>query len=103
MATSREERGAQARAIGRIVARAWTDDAFKQQLIANPTEVLKAQGVAIPEGVDVRVVENTESTIYLILPARPGGEISDEQLTEVAGGAAELPATISMLTWLSGV
>ncbi len=86
MATSREERGAQAKAIGRIIARAWTDDAFKQELMANPTEVLKAQGIAIPEGTDVRVVENTESTIYLILPARPSGELSDEQLTQVAGG-----------------
>ena len=102
MATAGEERGAQAKAIGRVIARAWTDDAFKQQLMAHPTDVLRAQGIAIPEGTDVRVVENTESTIYLVLPARPGGELSEEQLTQVAGGAAELPATLFVLAWLSG-
>ncbi len=87
MAMSREQREEQAKAYGRVVAKAWTDEGFKQRLLANPTEVLRAEGVPIPEGNEVRVVENTDRLTYFPLPARQG-DLSDEQLDAVAGGQA---------------
>ncbi len=85
MTMSREQREEQAKAYGRVVAKAWTDEGFKQRLLSNPTEVLRAEGVPVPEGNEVRVVENTARLTYLPLPARPG-DLSDEQLDAVAGG-----------------
>jgi hypothetical protein len=43
-------------------------------------------GVAVLEGVTVKVVENTESHFHLVLPPKPTGELSDEALDKVAGG-----------------
>ena len=85
MAMSREQQDEQAKAYGRVVARAWSDDVFKQRLLADPAAVLKAEGVDIPEGVEVRLVENTNRLAHVTLPAKPSG-LSDEQLDKVAGG-----------------
>ena len=44
----------------------------------------------MPEGVQVRAVEETVETIYLVLPsgspAEKSSELSDQDLQEVAGG-----------------
>ena len=54
----------------------------------------------MPEGVEVRVVEETAETIYLVLPgASPvgeAGELSDEELQSAAGGrGTEFPVTFN--------
>ena len=85
MAMSREQRDEQAKAYGRIVAKAWADEAFKQRLAADPAAVLKAEGMAVPAGAEVRLVENTDKVVHLTLPAKPD-QLSDEQLDQVAGG-----------------
>jgi hypothetical protein len=72
--------------MGQVIAKAWADDAFKQRLLNDPAAVLKEEGVEIPEGVEVRVVENTDKIFYLLLPPRPlGAELSEAQLAVVAG------------------
>jgi metallophosphoesterase superfamily enzyme len=49
-------------------------------------------GSRLPEGVEVRAVEESADTIYLVLPsASPlgqGVELSDQELEAVAGGAS---------------
>ena len=48
-------------------------------------------GVRLPEEVQVRAVEETADTIYLVLPSASrvgeGDELSDRELGAVAGGA----------------
>src|SRR5436305_1928193 len=75
----------EAKAYGRIVAKAWSDDAFKQRLLADPAAALQAEGLPVAAGVELRVVENTDKVAYLTLPAKPA-ELSDEMLDKVAGG-----------------
>jgi hypothetical protein len=58
-----------------LVAQAWADEELKRRLIDNPRKVLKEHGIEAPEGVEVRVVENTEEVHYLTLPAKPAGEV----------------------------
>ena len=43
----------------RVVARAWTDPAFKQRLLANGTSAIAELGYSGEQGADIRVVENT--------------------------------------------
>ena len=71
----------------KVVARAWSDPAFKAQLLADPNAVLVAAGASVPPGVKIRVVENTDTLVHLVLPPRPAdGELSDAALERVAGG-----------------
>ena len=73
-------------AFGKIVAKAWRDPAFKVELIANPAAALKAEGIDVPAGMTVTVVENTDKLFHLVLPPVPSDELSDEALDAVAGG-----------------
>jgi hypothetical protein len=70
-----------------LVARAWSDPALKAKLLADPAGVLKANGLTVPKGVTVRVVENTDKALNLVLPVKPAPEeLSEEELHKAAGG-----------------
>ena len=73
------------KAWGKIIAKAWSDPAFKKNLIKDPSGTLKAQGMEIPSGKRVVVTENTKDTLCLILPEKPAGKLSEASL-EVAAG-----------------
>src|SRR5581483_9912598 len=88
MVMSAEQQDEQIKAYARVVARAWSDAGFKQQLLANPATVLRENGVPIPGGKQVQVHEDSESLQHFVLPARPT-ELSDEQLDAAAGGATD--------------
>ncbi|NCR02474.1 MAG: NHLP leader peptide family natural product precursor [Microcystis aeruginosa LG13-03] len=53
---------------GEIVARAWRDAAFKQQLLSNPKAVLTEAGMSVPEDVELQVVQDTPTLRHLVLP-----------------------------------
>ena len=44
-----------------------------------------------PEGVEIEVVESTQEKAYLVIPPKPVGELSDEDLDKVAGGSKTGP------------
>ena len=50
---------------GQVMARAWADDDVKAELMADPTRVLRENGLTIPEGLEVRLFENTDKVMYL--------------------------------------
>jgi hypothetical protein len=70
-----------------IVAKAWTDPAFKARLLADPHAVFAEYQLAVPAGTRVRVVEDTEQERHFVLPRRPA-DLTDEQLDLMAGGKA---------------
>ena len=53
------------------VAKAWADDDYKQRLISDSAAVLKEEGIDVPEGVGIKVVENTQEVFHMVLPAAP--------------------------------
>ncbi len=77
-----------------LVAKAWTNEAFKQQLLDNPRAAVEQElGEQLPEGMNVEVIQEPANTLYIVLPTKPessdevSGGLSDEELEAVAGGA----------------
>ncbi len=71
---------------GKLVAKAWEDDAFKAELLVDPMKVFKENDIEVPDGIEVRIVENTENTMHFILPPEPSDELTDELLDQASGG-----------------
>ena len=76
----------------RLIEKSLQDEAFRQRLIEEPKVAVEQElGTRLPEGVRVVSVEETQDTIYLVLPSSTpmasgeGGELSDQQLESVAG------------------
>jgi nitrile hydratase alpha subunit len=64
--------------MGEVVLKAWTDEDFRQRLLADPATVLQQNGVPVPPGVAVKVVEDTDQVNHFVLPPKPADlEISD--------------------------
>ncbi len=78
----------QGKKMGDIIAKCWADEGFKQRLLADANAALKAEGVEVPAGLSVKVVENTDQVINFVLPAKPKAELDDADLSVVAGGAS---------------
>jgi nitrile hydratase len=51
----------------RVVARAWTDPAFKERLLTNGTATVAELGYSGEQGADIRVVENTPKVHNLVV------------------------------------
>jgi hypothetical protein len=80
----------QAKKIQQIIAKAWSDDDYKQKLLSETAATLLAEGIELPAGVELKIVENTPQITYFVLPQKPSKtELSDEDLELVAGGASD--------------
>lgn len=78
----------QSKKLGQLISKAWNDEAFKARLLSDTMAVLKENGVAVPEGVTVKAVENTSNVFHLVVPPKPSRELSAVELEAVAGGGA---------------
>ena len=80
----------------RLVQRSLQDEEFRQRLLDDPKGTLKQEiGSGLPEGVQVRVVEESADTIYLVLPSASVvgiGELLSHQDLEAVAGASGIPA-----------
>jgi len=86
--------GARAELERRLIQRSLQDEDFREQLLADPRAAVEQElGTRLPEGVQVRAVEETAQIIYLVLPDKPavgqGDELSDQELEAIAGGWLE--------------
>ncbi len=70
-----------------LVSDAWSDANLKQRLLNDPASVLGERGIEVPAGVSVKIHASTDSERHLVIPTAPAEEeLSEEQLTAVAGG-----------------
>jgi Nitrile hydratase, alpha chain len=72
----------------KVLRQAATDPAFRRRLIADAPGTLKASGIDVPAGIEIKVVEDTGSVVHLVLPtsAAADDELSDIELDWAAGG-----------------
>ena len=80
----------QKNALARLFAAFWKDEALKARFMADPKAVLAEYDMPVPDGMDVKVVENADDCVHITLPAPPAGhgDLSDEELSNAAGGSA---------------
>ena len=74
--------------LAELFAACWKDEALKARFMNDPKAVLAEYGMDVPDGMDVKVVENSDNTVHITMPMAPGGhhELSDEELSAAAGG-----------------
>ena len=72
-----------------LFAACWKDEALKARFQSDPKAVLAEHGIAVPANINVNVVENSDNTVHITMPQAPAGagELSDEELSNVAGGS----------------
>jgi hypothetical protein len=76
----------------RLINRSIEDEEFRQRLLDDPKGTVEQElGRGLPEGLEVRAVEESADTIYLVLPSASrvggqGGALSDQELDAVSGG-----------------
>jgi hypothetical protein len=81
----------QQQALEAVLERATVDAKFREQLLVNPRRaILEGFGVGIPSSFNVKFIEKEKGVDALIvLPdvRRPEGELSEDDLEAVSGGA----------------
>jgi Nitrile hydratase, alpha chain len=88
-----------------LAIKAYEDETFKQQLLADPKKIYAQElGTSIPESFKIEVLEEKPNTIYLVLPKKneaveAEGELSDESLEAVAGGAFFVGRNAEWFIW----
>ena len=89
----------QKNALAQLFTACWKDEALKARFMADPKAVLKEHGLDIPDNLDVKVVENADDCVHITLPAPPAGHgnLSDEELSNAAGGTPFLFGTVVVL------
>lgn len=70
-----------------VVAKAWTDPAFKKRQLTEPNAVLLEHGLEFAAKPKLHIVENTDDAVYLVLPSQRSEELSEADLERVAAGS----------------
>lgn len=73
-----------------VLAKADEDENFRTLLMSDPKEAIKdATGLALPEGINIRVVEDSATDFHLVLPPA-GRKLSNAEMLGVAGGIGDI-------------
>jgi len=75
-----ETKLSQERLWSQIIARVWADEEFKQSFLSDPRGILAEHGIDMPDGVEIKVVEDTPGVRHFVLPPPPADELTDEEL-----------------------
>lgn len=77
-----------------VITKAWEDELFKRELIADPVktiETLTGAKVVMPEDKELVFIDQSDKQkVFVNIPSEPDvedGELSQEQLESVAAGA----------------
>ena len=68
-----------------LLSRAGEDPDFKARLLTEPEATLKEEyGFAVPDGMKLKVIEDSRTTSHLVLPPNP--QLSLDEMRAVSGG-----------------
>jgi hypothetical protein len=72
-----------------LFADCWKDADLKARFMSDPKAVFAEYGMPVPDGLEVKVLENNDSKVHITIPVAPEGieSLSDSELANVAGGS----------------
>ena len=75
----------------KLIEKAMKDGTFRKLLIENPASIIESEtGMKISKTIKIKVMEEDQQTVYLVLPAtslqNSDLELSEAELESVAGG-----------------
>ena len=71
-----------------LIEKAGEDEQFRARLMADPKSVIQSEfGLAVPEGFNLNVHEESPESAHIVLPPNPG--LTTEQMMAAAGGGAD--------------
>ena len=85
MDETREEQG---KKYAKLIAKVWSDEAFKERLLTDSRTILEAEGISVPPGVEVKVLEQTETQLFVVIPQKPLNEQFEVMTERIAAIAA---------------
>ena len=89
--------------LGELFAACWKDEALKARFMSDPKAVLAEYDMPVPDGMDVKVVENADNCVHITMPAAPpapgGNDLSDEELSAAAGGGLVIACSDFVIAW----
>lgn len=75
--------------VASLIAKAQAEPRFRQELLRDAKVAIEKElGITLPAGIDLRVVEETATMNYIVLPVSDSSELLDADLDAVAGGVA---------------
>ena len=93
-------------AMNEAVRRSATDPSFRKLLLTDVNKAVeKVAGKPVPPNFKIRVLEkgNADMTLILPDPVAAGGELSDKELEQVAGGGRCVGTCVVSCGWSSVV
>ena len=57
--------------LAELLAACWKDEALNARFMSDPKAVLAEYDLDVPDGMDVNVVENSDNTVHITMPAAP--------------------------------
>jgi len=69
-----------------LITRAFKDEEFRRELLANPKAVVEKElGTKLREDIKIQVLEETETTLYMVLPSNPYEGLTEPELQAALG------------------
>jgi intracellular multiplication protein IcmD len=82
--------------VANVITKAATDPTFRNQLLNSAATALQSQGIILPEGMSLQVLENSSTLANLVIPAKPA-DSSGDATQEASSLAASVTAPNSAL------
>ena len=70
----------------KILLAIWDDPNLKHSLLNHPEETLSKLGFKPPHNQSVKIHENTQDTLHLVIPQKPDTQLTDEALAHIVAG-----------------
>lgn len=80
----------------RVIERSCTDAAYRAQLMADPRDVLIDAGIDVPADVEIRIHENSEERLYIVLPASGELALGETKSKLPVGPVADVPEGLAL-------
>lgn len=85
-----------------ILVRACTEKGFREEFLGDPAAVLRRMGVQVPEGVSIKVIENSDDCIHVVLPTSLSDQPAHWARDERPAPGQEIQKAGLLMRWTEG-